>query len=298
MGRRADGYLTPRRRGVLLLLLATACWSSAGLFARGIPVDSWTMQFWRATSGAAFLLAVLVVQFGWPALRRLFRLDRSALVVVPFSALSMICYMTALRLTSVAEVMIVYATLPFVTAAMAWIFLREPMGRRTVLAASVALAGIAITLFGGDLGPNGGQRLLGDAVAFVMVIGFATVFVVARGKSGAMIVSVNVLAAILSALLCLPLASPLAASWASIALLCIFGFLTLGLGLTLLSAGARLIPAGEAALLTLLDVPLGPLWVWLVFGETPGLAALAGGTVVMGAVLWQMHGGEAASGAA
>lgn len=288
----ADLFWTPRRKGVLLLVLATACWSSAGLFARGIPVDAWTMQFWRAASGAAFLLATLVVQFGWRAPGRVLRLDRASLLAIPCSALSMIGYITALHLTSVAEVMVVYATQPFVTAAMAWLFLREPMGRRTALAAAIALAGICVTIVGGELGTPGSHRLLGDLVAFLMVIGFAAIFVVARGKPGEAIVSVNILAATLSALICLPLASPLAASWPSLALLVIFGFLTLGLGLTLLSAGARLIPAGEAALLTLLDVPLGPFWVWLAFGETPGLATVAGGTIVMGAVLWQMRGDE------
>ena len=61
----------------------------------------------------------------------------------------------------------------------------------------------------------------------------------------------------------------------------------MGLGLAFLTVGARLIPAAEVALITLLEVVLGPLWVWIGYSETPGLATLVGGAVVIVAVLLQ-----------
>ena len=123
-----------------------------------------------------------------------------------------------------------------------------------------------------------------------MVFGFSAVFIGARGNRAGSMTAVNTLAASLSALLCLPLTAPFALAPSEIAMLVAFGCLTLGLGLLLLTAGTRLIPAGEAALVTLLDVPLSPLWVWLLFGETPGAAALVGGAIVLAAVVWQISG--------
>ena len=61
----------------------------------------------------------------------------------------------------------------------------------------------------------------------------------------------------------------------------------MGLGLTFLALGARLIPAAEVALITLLEIVLGPLWVWLTISEEPGTATLIGGVVVIAAVLVQ-----------
>jgi drug/metabolite transporter (DMT)-like permease len=52
--------------------------------------------------------------------------------------------------------------------------------------------------------------------------------------------------------------------------------------------GGRRIPAGEAGLIGLLDIVLGPLWVWLAFGENPGTAALLGGGLILAAVVWYM----------
>ena len=61
----------------------------------------------------------------------------------------------------------------------------------------------------------------------------------------------------------------------------------IGLGLIFLTIGARLIPAAEVALITLLEIVLGPLWVWIARGEQPSAATLAGGAIVLGAVVFQ-----------
>ena len=288
MARAAAPLIGPHSRGVLLVVASACVWSTAGLFARAVPVDVWTMQFWRALSGAAFIFAVTCAEAGWRVPRGFADIGRQGWMVVPLSALSMVSYIAALRLTSVAEVMIVYATTPFVTAAVAWIWMGERMRRRAIIASLFALAGICLTVVGpADVGPS---RFWGVFLAFTMVLGFAFVIVAARGRSSMSMAAVNTFAGVACALGCLPLAAPLALSWASLGLLVAFGIVTLGMGLTFLMAGTRLVGAGEAALITIIDVPLSPLWVWLAFGERPGLFALLGGAVVLAAVLWHLSG--------
>ena len=58
----------------------------------------------------------------------------------------------------------------------------------------------------------------------------------------------------------------------------------------MLSIGARLIPAAEVALITLLEIVRGPLWVWIALSEQPGATTLAGGAVVLAAVALQATG--------
>ncbi len=65
------------------------------------------------------------------------------------------------------------------------------------------------------------------------------------------------------------------------------GFGQIGLGLIFLSIGGRLIPAAEVALITLLEVVLGPLWAWIFVSESPPAATLMGGAIVLGAVVLQ-----------
>ena len=67
----------------------------------------------------------------------------------------------------------------------------------------------------------------------------------------------------------------------------------IGLGLALLTIGARLIPAAQVGLITLLEVVLGPLWVWLALSERPGTATLAGGAIVIAAIVIQTSGAPA-----
>ena len=87
-----------------------------------------------------------------------------------------------------------------------------------------------------------------------------------------------------------PFAHPGTVSPRDLALMLVLGFGQMGLGLAFLTMGARLIPAAELALITLLEVVLGPLWVWLVLAEQPSTATLLGGAVVVIAVVLQAGG--------
>jgi drug/metabolite transporter (DMT)-like permease len=70
-------------------------------------------------------------------------------------------------------------------------------------------------------------------------------------------------------------------------LLVLLGVTQIGLGLIFLTIGGRLIPAAEVALITLLEIVLGPLWVWVFLSERPSTGTLVGGLIVLGAVAMQ-----------
>ena len=93
------------------------------------------------------------------------------------------------------------------------------------------------------------------------------------------------LAAAMSALLAIGPSSPSSASAGDLQLLAVFGAVQLGGGLLLFTAGARLIPVAEASLIAVLESVLGPVWVWLALGETPSPASLAGGAIILGALV-------------
>jgi drug/metabolite transporter (DMT)-like permease len=85
----------------------------------------------------------------------------------------------------------------------------------------------------------------------------------------------------------LPFASPGEISGDDLAWLAALGIGQIGLGFALLTVGARLIPAAQVGLITLLEVVLGPLWVWLALDERPGTLTLVGGTIVIAAIVLQ-----------
>ena len=93
------------------------------------------------------------------------------------------------------------------------------------------------------------------------------------------------LASVFGVLIATPLAAPLAVSAHDLALCVLFGAGQLAVGLILFTTGARLAPAGEVGLVSLLEDILGPLWVWIAFGENPGNGAIIGGVIVLTALV-------------
>jgi len=102
---------------------------------------------------------------------------------------------------------------------------------------------------------------------------------------------VNLFCCLVASGVALPFASLASATPLDMAVLTAFAFTSIPLAFFMFLAGARLIPAAEAGLITTLDVVLSPLWVYLIFGENPGLLAIIGGTVVFAAVVWHILGG-------
>ena len=269
------------RTGLLLLLGATLAWSSAGLFARAIPLDTPTVILWRGMFGAAGLIGLLVLLKGWRGFADFTRLGGAGLLYALASGLGMLSFVGALKATTIAHVAIIYATVPFAAAALGWLVLRERPSRAALGASSVALAG-AVTMVG--LGGEG--QLAGDLMAMVMVICMATVMVIARARPRLPTLAAGALSSIWAPLASLPFATSEAITPATIALLAGFGLINTSLGFGLFIFGSRHLPAVTTALIGALETPLTPLWVWLVFDESPPAPTLIGGVVVFAAVLW------------
>ena len=85
----------------------------------------------------------------------------------------------------------------------------------------------------------------------------------------------------------LPFASPGDIAGGDIGWLAALGIGQIGLGFALLTVGARLIPAAQVGLITLLEIVLGPLWVWLAMDERPTTLTLIGGAIVIVGIVIQ-----------
>src|SRR3989440_6985293 len=133
-----------RRTGIALVIAAAVAWSTAALFTKLLPLDSWTILFWRGVFGGATITVILLLTQGAAGLRDFANMGKSGWLVASLSMLGMITFIPALQLTSVSNVAIIIATGPFVAAAIAWIWLRESLRSRTLLAMLVALCVVII----------------------------------------------------------------------------------------------------------------------------------------------------------
>ena len=267
--------------GAVLLAASAVAYSSGGFYTRLIDLDAWTMLFWRGLFGGLFLAGMVAWRERGRVGSAVFAIGRDGLLIALGSALATVCFLNALRLSTVADVLVIDATIPFVTAGIAWLVLREREDWVTLAATIAAAGGVAMMM--GAVGAEG--RLPGNLLAFGMVVLMSCVLVLIRRHPGVSMLPAVGLSAFLCALIVLPFARPLSVSGEELLLLALFGASQFGLGLLLLALGTPLVSATRGALIGVLQTPLGTLWVWLAFGETPGLATLGGGFIVVAAVV-------------
>ena len=164
------------RVGLALVATAAFFWSTGGIFVRLISTDLMTMLFLRGLfSGSAVFIVYFLLE-GKAGLFRLRHLRAPAFAVAALSAMSMISGIGSIRYTTVAEALIIYATVPFMTAALAFIVLREVPSRRTFIAGLVAFAGVAFMLK--DASWDG--SLFGKGLAVFMTLGMAGMTTIMR----------------------------------------------------------------------------------------------------------------------
>jgi len=267
--------------GTALITASSLAYSTAGFFTRLIALDVWTILFWRGLFAGLLIGAFILWQNGRAAPAAVRAIGWRGIVVALCSTLATLCFLNALRLTTVAEGMIINGTLPFVTAALAWAFTAERERWTTLLASLVALAGVVVMF---DPGATS-RALLGELLAVIMTVALAVMMVVIRASRATSMLPAVGLSALLCPLLVSPLASIGAPDAAGFLYLALFGIGQFGLGLLLLALGTRLISATRSALIGSLELALAPVWVWLAFGEVPSWGTCVGGAIVAAAVV-------------
>lgn len=272
--------------GLIMVAGAALCWSSAGLFVRGISLDLMTMLMIRGLFSGLAVFTLHCFLEGRLALGDFRRGGWPGVGVALLSAMSMITGIGALRFGAVADALVIYATVPFVTASLAWLLIGERTTRATIIASGVALAGVLVMLLGADW--NG--SMLGRILACFMTLGMAGFSIIMRRHRDLPMLPAMAASAWLVAFIGIWFADFSSITPWQFLLGALFGCLQNAAGLALYTLGTRRIGAAEATLLAALEVPFTPFWVWLFLNETPGIWTLAGGLVVLAALFTHIWG--------
>ena len=271
--------------GVLFVFAAGVLWSTVGLGIRLIEdAVVWQILLYRSISMSLFLYVVIRVRSGESPFVQIRRIGFPSVI----AGLSLVAAYSggiySIQNTSVANAMLLFATAPFMAAVLGWIILRERVRVATWVAIAVAIGGIAIMV----ADKSGSVALKGSLAALGSAFGFAVFTVALRwGRTGEMLPSVflsGLFAIVITFGICQFLGLSIALSLHDGSVAMGMGVFQVGAGLILYTLGSRSLPAAELALLSLAEVLLGPLWVWLVLGETASLNTLIGGAVLLAAI--------------
>jgi drug/metabolite transporter (DMT)-like permease len=275
------------QRAVLLMLVVTLLWSTAGVVTRHLEhARSFEVTFWRSFFTVLSLLVILPVFQGRGVFARM-RGSGSALWISGLCWSGMFTFfMVAIMLTTVANVLVTMSLAPLLTALGARIFIGHRITLRTWVAIVVAGCGIGY-MYGSQL--SQGVSLAGTLVALCVPIAGAANWTVtqhahAQGKDIDMIPAV-LIGAVISSVATLPLSFPFQATAHDVGLLAGLGLFQLAVPCVLVVICTRVLKAPEVALLGLLEVIFGILLAWAGAGEVPGRDVLVGGSLVIGALV-------------
>lgn len=285
-------------RGVAMAAGGGVCLSFGGLILRHIEgADGWQILFYRSIAFSLTLLAYLAIRYRGRLVRPFLAIGWRGLAVAASLGFGFTCYLYAILLTTVANVVFIISAAPFFAALLGWLVLRERVGALTWAAIAATVLGIGL-MFADGFATGG---LIGNIVALGVPASFALMVVLLRGAKTVDMVPATCLAGVVAGTIAALLADGFAVSAHDFWLSMLLGSAQVGVGFLLLTVGTRYVPAAEVALLSLTETVLAPIWVWLFVDELPSALTLAGGVVVLTAVAVRavlgLRGGRAAVGA-
>jgi drug/metabolite transporter (DMT)-like permease len=244
-------------KGALLVSGAGLLWSTTGALMRLAPhLDAWQFLFYRCIGMCAFLLLLSSPRRRSAPFARIAALGPGGAIMALALSVATTSFIFAIHATSVANALFFNSCTPLLSALLGALILKEPITAATAGAIALGLGGLSVMVAGEvDAG-----YLAGNLAALLSALGFAVCTIcVRRGKStdfDAAILGYSLLCVVAAAAAMIATSKPFLASphEALVAFISGFGF-------------------------------MGLVWVWLMFGETPLGTTLAGGLIILAAVV-------------
>ncbi len=280
----------PHSRALMSVLTAGTLWSFGALTIRHMidPQDyRWQYLLFRGLTIAGILCLYLVAKDGRQVLDHFRKIGVPGVVGAFGLVVAFTCFIWSITLTTAANTLFLFATIPFLAAFMGIVVLKERIRALTWVAMTIALVGISVMVIEGlETG-----SVLGTVTGFAAACGFALFSVCLRCRKEtpqfATIALAGMLCAILTAIILVVQHDSVLMPIRNICLSMVHGTLV-GVGLIFFSLGAKCFPAAELNLLSLVEVVGGVIWVYLpIFGvnEVPSVLTVVGGCIVTGAIL-------------
>ena len=265
--------------GIWLVVISAIFFSTAGVFSKGVAADAWTIIFWRGIFAAACGFIYLLVIGRLRDEVRDFKAPSIAVSIVYASGTA--AFIPAFKLTSIANVALIWSTAPVLAGLFAWWLFGQRVSFGFAMACAAVLGGTLVIVYGSF----GGAGFVGDLLALWMTMMMVLIMMIYRRFPDTPSTLPTVAASILLLPVSLYFSEPLAAAPAEIALMALFG-VTFVIASITLAQGSKFLSPGETALISVSETPWAILLAILFLAEFPSMQTVIGGTIIMAAVLW------------
>ncbi len=267
-----------------MLVAAAALFSTGGAAIKAATLTGFQIASLRSGIAAVFLLAAIPeTRRGWSV--------RMAPVAAAYAA-TLVLFVLSNRLTTAANAIFLQSASPLYLLLLGPLLLHEPVRRRDIIFLLAVVCGVTLVFVGAQDAaasapdPRRGN-ILGAASGLTYALMLAGLRWLARKGEGGNAIATAAVGNLAACIAVLPWALPLAGvGFTDAAVLLYLGCFQIGVAYLLLTRGIRYVPAVEATTLLMAEPALSPVWTWIVHGETPGGWAIAGGTLILSATLW------------
>jgi len=275
--------------GGLMLSLGILCLRAAS------ASDAWQYLFWRGIGFTVTLTALAARRHAASPLAQIRRLGGFAWVSVLALVASQVFFVAAIKAGNTAEVFFLLSLAPLIAAILARPLLGERIGVLSLIAIAVGLGGVALmsglSFEAASIGwaTHAPSPWLPRVLALGAAVSFALYSLATRGARtedlDAALATVGIVTSLVCAVALVWLGLPLAPRLGDVALALLHGGVVLALGLVLFARGSRVVPGVTLVMLAQAETVAAPIWTYLVFHETTTPAVIAGGALILSAVL-------------
>ena len=272
--------------GPILIFLGAFCLSFGGLIVKSFEgATLWQILFWRSIFFSIVVGIFLLITHKKKIFNSFYESGLPGFIGGLILSLGYCGYVFAMYNTTVANTNFIIQTQTIFLAIFGYIFLKEKISKLTLFSIILAFIGIML-MVGNSLSPG---QTSGNIAAFIMPISFATLILIVRKFPDIDMIPMQFVAGIGAIIVGYLFSTKLIISSHDIFLGFLAGFFQVGLGFIFITIGARSTPSALVGIIMLTEAVLGPLWAWLFANENPPFVVLAGGSIVIFAVLLQFY---------
>ena len=273
--------------GTALVLLGALCLSFGGIIVKSFEgANLWQILFWRQTFFTLIVALYLLIVFKKNFFKSFYSSGIPGLIAGIFLGVGFSAYVFAMYHTTVANTLFIISTETIFLALFGYIFLKERINLVTLISIIMGMSGVLL-IIGSSLSIQSSSQFLGNIVAFIMPISFAVLIIIVRKYPKVDMVPSQFIAGIFAALIGYLATEKLSISSHDLFLGFLAGTFQIGFGFIMITIGSQTTPAAIVGILMLTEAVFGPIWAWLFINEIPPISVIAGGGIIIFAIIFE-----------
>ena len=269
--------LSDHQKGSLLAFLGVMFITPDSLLIRLSNIETWGLLFYRGAIPFFIVLIGLIIFYKKNFVNAVLNVGYPGIFYTISFSVCNITFIISIENTNVANTLIMVAMAPMLSAILASIFLKEPTSKETWVAIFITFFSVAFIFYDSlKLG-----NIKGDIFGFITALGLAINANLARYAKNRDLVPSAVIGKLFVSIFAFFYVDNFYLLGSDIIIVPLMGIMCVAVPFVLVTIAPRFISAPEVNLFFLLEVIIGPIWVWLIIKEQPSTETIFGGIIII-----------------